>query len=46
MAPGILIPFRFHWKASGGAPAAVTLNVAGWPTPTFWLLGWVVIAGA
>src|SRR5262249_33503520 len=32
--------------SSGGAPDAVTVNVAGWPTATVSLLGWVVVAGA
>ena len=34
VAPAILIPFRRHWKTSGGVPDAVTLNDAVAPGNT------------
>src|SRR6185295_16481548 len=46
VAPGMFTPPRCHWNASGGAPEAVTENVAEPPTGTVWLTGWVVMRGA
>ena len=40
------MPFRCHWKLSGGLPLADAVKVAGSPTLTVWLAGWVVIVGA
>lgn len=35
VAPGIAIPFLFHWKASGAVPEAVTAKLAVCPAITF-----------
>jgi hypothetical protein len=38
-------PFLLHWYAKGAVPAAVTENVADWPSVTAMATGCVAIAG-
>ena len=46
MAPARFTPPFCHWIVGAGLPLAATVNAAGEPAVTVWLVGWVVKAGA